>query len=136
TVLKLHLYVLLFFFSSRRRHTRSKRDWSSDVCSSDLRMVGLSMITMPATTAGLNVLENRLIPHGTAMTNTMRQVAASIGTATLITIMTLSAKAPTGPNDHQALIHSVNVTFYVSMGLAAFALVLAFFVKDKKQIAQ
>src|SRR5699024_11922758 len=29
------LYVV-FFFSSRRRHTRSKRDWSSDVCSSDL----------------------------------------------------------------------------------------------------
>src|SRR6266513_4268183 len=27
---------LVFFFSSRRRHTRSKRDWSSDVCSSDL----------------------------------------------------------------------------------------------------
>src|SRR5207247_4052235 len=26
-----------FFFSSRRRHTRSTRDWSSDVCSSDLR---------------------------------------------------------------------------------------------------
>src|SRR5699024_12024357 len=30
------LVVSLFFFSSRRRHTRSKRDWSSDVCSSDL----------------------------------------------------------------------------------------------------
>src|SRR5699024_11536710 len=28
--------LLFFFFSSRRRHTRSKRDWSSDVCSSDL----------------------------------------------------------------------------------------------------
>src|SRR5699024_12055339 len=28
---------LRFFFSSRRRHTRSKRDWSSDVCSSDLQ---------------------------------------------------------------------------------------------------
>src|SRR6266704_6230596 len=27
---------VVFFFSSRRRHTRSKRDWSSDVCSSDL----------------------------------------------------------------------------------------------------
>src|SRR5699024_11707084 len=27
-----------FFFSSRRRHTRSKRDWSSDVCSSDLNI--------------------------------------------------------------------------------------------------
>src|SRR6266704_5797710 len=29
-----------FFFSSRRRHTRSKRDWSSDVCSSDLDVPG------------------------------------------------------------------------------------------------
>src|SRR5690606_39367726 len=29
--------LLLFFFSSRRRHTRFSRDWSSDVCSSDLR---------------------------------------------------------------------------------------------------
>src|SRR5699024_1048665 len=29
---------VFFFFSSRRRHTRSKRDWSSDVCSSDLTM--------------------------------------------------------------------------------------------------
>src|SRR5699024_5862564 len=28
--------LFVFFFSSRRRHTRSKRDWSSDVCSSDL----------------------------------------------------------------------------------------------------
>src|SRR5699024_11731460 len=28
--------TVYFFFSSRRRHTRSKRDWSSDVCSSDL----------------------------------------------------------------------------------------------------
>src|SRR5207249_6296622 len=28
--------AVCFFFSSRRRHTRSKRDWSSDVCSSDL----------------------------------------------------------------------------------------------------
>src|SRR6266704_4193575 len=28
--------ITSFFFSSRRRHTRSKRDWSSDVCSSDL----------------------------------------------------------------------------------------------------
>src|SRR5690606_27965732 len=30
------VYVLFFFFSSRRRHTRFSRDWSSDVCSSDL----------------------------------------------------------------------------------------------------
>src|SRR5438874_4807260 len=30
------LILCFFFFSSRRRHTRSLRDWSSDVCSSDL----------------------------------------------------------------------------------------------------
>ena len=30
------LSVFFFFFSSRRRHTRCSRDWSSDVCSSDL----------------------------------------------------------------------------------------------------
>src|SRR5256884_2546816 len=30
------VFVCLFFFSSRRRHTRCSRDWSSDVCSSDL----------------------------------------------------------------------------------------------------
>src|SRR2546429_4670100 len=29
-------YLTFFFFSSRRRHTRCSRDWSSDVCSSDL----------------------------------------------------------------------------------------------------
>src|SRR5256886_12542782 len=31
------LFITLFFFSSRRRHTRFDCDWSSDVCSSDLR---------------------------------------------------------------------------------------------------
>src|SRR5699024_5535695 len=31
---------VMFFLSGRRRHTRSKRDWSSDVCSSDLRVAG------------------------------------------------------------------------------------------------
>src|SRR2546422_11577640 len=30
------VFVFVFFFSSRRRHTRCSRDWSSDVCSSDL----------------------------------------------------------------------------------------------------
>src|SRR5699024_11811790 len=32
--------MMIFFFSSRRRHTISKRDWSSDVCSSDLGRLG------------------------------------------------------------------------------------------------
>src|SRR5690349_22780793 len=33
----MYFFFFFFFFSSRRRHTRSLRDWSSDVCSSDLR---------------------------------------------------------------------------------------------------
>src|SRR5436305_4819103 len=32
------LFLFFFFFSSRRRHTRCGRDWSSDVCSSDLAL--------------------------------------------------------------------------------------------------
>src|SRR2546429_2688882 len=35
---RFHCGDVLFFFSSRRRHTRCSRDWSSDVCSSDLRV--------------------------------------------------------------------------------------------------
>src|SRR5690606_41175538 len=31
-----YITLFIFFFSSRRRHTRFSRDWSSDVCSSDL----------------------------------------------------------------------------------------------------
>src|SRR2546422_9039099 len=33
-------FLCFFFFSSRRRHTRCSRDWSSDVCSSDLELTG------------------------------------------------------------------------------------------------
>src|SRR5690606_39703053 len=48
----------MFFFSSRRRHTRFSRDWSSDVCSSDLSRQKTSSLTMsrkhepPETEAG------------------------------------------------------------------------------------
>src|SRR5439155_10075990 len=41
--LTLTLSMGLFFFSSRRRHTRWPRDWSSDVCSSDLKTVQLAI---------------------------------------------------------------------------------------------
>src|SRR5690606_39422911 len=34
----------VFFFSSRRRHTRFSRDWSSDVCSSDLRDIEMPVL--------------------------------------------------------------------------------------------
>src|SRR5690606_8057816 len=47
----------LFFFSSRRRHTRFSRDWSSDVCSSDLNnpryLPGILLQPAPRATADL-----------------------------------------------------------------------------------
>src|SRR5207249_7217062 len=43
----------VFFFSSRRRHTRSKRDWSSDVCSSDL-VVATAMPTIVGDLHGID----------------------------------------------------------------------------------
>lgn len=97
-----------------------------------VRMIGLSMVTMPATTAGINVLPNRLIPHGTAMTNTMRQVAASIGTGTLITVMTISAKDP-AIFGNSGLIHGVNISFYTMTGVTGIAFLLALFVKQPKR---
>src|SRR5207248_2118060 len=39
--------MMCFFFSSRRRHTRSYGDWSSDVCSSDLDHLGLHSGRVP-----------------------------------------------------------------------------------------
>src|SRR3712207_9312815 len=52
---------MFFFFSSRRRHTRYWRDWSSDVCSSDLRLgprvAGLEQELAVAETAARAELE-------------------------------------------------------------------------------
>ncbi len=53
-----------------------------------LRSFGMSFIMMPIMTAGLNKLPLKMISHGTATQNTLRQVAGSVGTAVLVTIMT------------------------------------------------
>src|SRR3989449_8388588 len=42
------LLCIFFFFSSRRRHTRCSRDWSSDVCSSDLAFAQTALILQAA----------------------------------------------------------------------------------------
>src|SRR6266511_6251729 len=47
------IYNLFFFFSSRRRHTRFSRDWSSDVCSSDLDACGSPSVQCVGTSATL-----------------------------------------------------------------------------------
>src|SRR3712207_8476082 len=50
--------MLFFFFSSRRRHTRYWRDWSSDVCSSDLRFSLLGWSDTPKKNLASFHLEN------------------------------------------------------------------------------
>src|SRR6185295_19194111 len=54
------LIVFFFFFSSRRRHTRYWRDWSSDVCSSDLANAGASP-TPSLTDAQIQAVVNELV---------------------------------------------------------------------------
>src|SRR5699024_12197405 len=59
-----------FFFSSRRRHTRSKRDWSSDVCSSDLTLSrNYCVICLSSTTvnAGLQLKTSTLLARLSAL---------------------------------------------------------------------
>ncbi|WP_174615938.1 MDR family MFS transporter [Virgibacillus ihumii] len=95
-----------------------------------VRMFGFSMVMMPVTTAGLNQLPQKLIPHGAAMNNTMRQIAASVGTAILVTIMTMAAQnAQQGPSISNPGIHGVNVAFLVIVVLSFIGIILSIFVK-------
>src|SRR5438874_2769535 len=71
---------VFFFFSSRRRHTRSLRDWSSDVCSSDLGTAGPAAEMRPAVPrgipafAGVRIYDRRLTGGGAQFTNQRRDV--------------------------------------------------------------
>ena len=58
----------VFFFSSRRRHTRFTSDWSSDVCSSDLstKRFGLRRISRKLANNGFGVLKLNLRGSGSA----------------------------------------------------------------------
>ncbi|MGY0693953.1 MDR family MFS transporter [Virgibacillus sp. FSP13] len=95
-----------------------------------IRMFGLSMVMMPVTTAGLNQLPKRLIAHGTAMNNTMRQVSASIGTAIIVTVMTTTGEvAKRDPAILNPMIYGVNVAFMVITVLSIVAVILSFFIK-------
>lgn len=53
--------------------------------------IGLSFISMPLNTAGLNALPIKLGSHGSAVNNTIRQLAGAIGTAVIITMYTIQS---------------------------------------------
>ncbi|TDL75568.1 DHA2 family efflux MFS transporter permease subunit [Neobacillus sp. YX16] len=122
-----------------------------------VRMLGMSMVMMPVSTNGLNQLPARFYPHGTAMNNTLQQVSGAIGTALLVTVMSNRAESkakelgeaamanlteqPTEAALAQmqqqimmsATLDGINFAFFVSVFIAAVALILAFFMKRAKQ---
>ena len=94
-----------------------------------VRVVSVSMVMMPVTTAALNQLPQRLVPHGAALNNTMRQVASSIGTAVLVSVMTLTARDPE-VYGAEGLVHGANVAFLVAAIIGVFGVFGSFFIKD------
>lgn len=93
-----------------------------------IRMISIAMVMMPMTTMALNQLPNELIPHGTAMNNTFRQVAGSVGTAVLVTIMSTAAIPG---EDISGIIHGVNVSFIVAAIIAIVGFILSFKLKEE-----
>lgn len=94
-----------------------------------VRMLGISMVMMPSTTLGLNQLPKELIPHGTAMNNTFRQIAGSVGTAILVTVM---ATSQTMDGTVEGAIKGVNVAFFVAGLIVSIGLFFSFRIDDKK----
>ncbi|MEF2098464.1 DHA2 family efflux MFS transporter permease subunit [Bacillus sp. CFBP9009] len=107
--------------------------------------IGLSFITMPLNTAALNALPKHLGTHGSAVTNTIRQIAGAIGTAVVMTIYTAQSIGHTetilqdNPSASTELIQSLASTlassdsYYFMTILASIALVFTLFMPKKKK---
>ena len=103
------------------------------------RRIGMALLLMPIQTAGLNQLPRSLNAHGTAISNTVRQVAGAVGTALLVTIMSDRAKTHAGelaasgmsPENlaTAAAIEGINDAYLVIIGIGVVGLLLSFFIK-------
>ncbi|MFD1031404.1 DHA2 family efflux MFS transporter permease subunit [Metaplanococcus flavidus] len=108
-----------------------------------IRMLGISLVMMPVMTNGLNTLPIKEYPHGTAINNTLQQVAGAIGSAFLITLMntrTESAAAQmlangTAPENivNMSMLEGINFSFFISTFIALAALILALFIKKPQR---
>ncbi|WP_248927844.1 DHA2 family efflux MFS transporter permease subunit [Paenibacillus hamazuiensis] len=100
-------------------------------------MVGISMVWMPSQTNGLNQLPPELYPHGTAVMNTLQQVAGAIGTAIAISILTSgmekylhNSKAPTENTEMaNAMTFGSQNVFMFAMIVTLIGLAMAFFIR-------
>ena len=106
-----------------------------------VRMFGISMVMMPVTTAGMNSLPHNLISHGTAVNNTIRQVATSVGTAIMISVLTnvtnnnrpahsLLKAAPLQYKSQMfdATLMGYHAAFWFAVAFSLIGLILTFFV--------
>ncbi|MDD9270916.1 MDR family MFS transporter [Paenibacillus sp. GCM10023248] len=96
-------------------------------------LIGISLVMMPAQTTGLNQLPRHLYPHGTAILNTLQQVAGAIGTALFISIMSSGTKSyfianPKG-NPAEGLVAGLHNAFVTAFWVGCLALILGFFIK-------
>ncbi|MFD6210436.1 DHA2 family efflux MFS transporter permease subunit [Peribacillus sp. NPDC060253] len=119
------------------------------VVMSTVRRIGMAMFLMPIQTAGLNQLPSSLYAHGTAISNTIRQVAGAIGTALLVTVMTNSTTnhlqdlvtggAQGETQQHmvmEASIQGINDAYFVILIIGIFSLLLSFFIKRVKNASE
>src|SRR5882724_12218142 len=72
------LFSYLFFFSSRRRHTRCLSDWSSDVCSSDLN---LQYLYEAARLGSMRAAADLLAVAASSISRQIAQLEGEVGTA-------------------------------------------------------
>lgn len=102
-----------------------------------LFMVGISMIMMPGQTNGLNQLPSKYYPHGTAILNTLQQVAGAIGVAFFISMMSAGeaeylegVSNPEDPLQHmQAMIFGIHHAFTAGLVIAMVCFFLSLFIK-------
>jgi DHA2 family lincomycin resistance protein-like MFS transporter len=100
-------------------------------------MVGVGMVWMPAQTNGLNQLPPELYPHGTAVLNTLQQVAGAIGIAVAVSILTggmekylHGSSDPTRLNEiAKAMTAGSQNVFWFTMIISLIGLILAFFIR-------
>lgn len=103
-------------------------------------MIGIALVMMPAQTTGLNQLPRNLHPHGTAILNTLQQVAGAIGTALYISIMSGGQKQYlSGVSDPSAsseitkgLAAGINNAFWFGVIVALIALGIGLFLRKGK----
>lgn len=101
------------------------------------------MVMMPVTTSGMNALPDHLIADGTASNNTARQVASSIGSAIMITLLTNVTNnaepakhlLKAAPLDYKqqylnASLDGYHAAFAFSLVFAVIGVILTFFLKD------